>query len=158
MAHIHQMAEEQKLTFKRGDVLLIRVGFTAAYDKLSPEEQTALAVRENPDFLGVEPSKAMLQWLWENEFAAVAGDAPSFEQAPVRGHWRSKSLEDGVKDGGMIHQVLLGGWGVPIGELFDLEKLAATCERLQRWSFFISSMPLNVPGGVASPPNAVAIF
>ncbi|CAK7204195.1 hypothetical protein SEUCBS139899_006949 [Sporothrix eucalyptigena] len=158
MEHIHQMATEQNLTFRRGDILFIRVGFTAAYDKLDADAQTAIALRPDPDFLGVEPSKAMLKWLWDNEFAAVAGDAPSFEQAPVRGHWRADTLQDHVKDGGMIHQVLLGGWGVPIGELFDLEKLSATCKRLQRWSFFISSMPLNVPGGVASPPNAVAIF
>ncbi|EPE04638.1 cyclase protein [Ophiostoma piceae UAMH 11346] len=158
MSHIHQMVEEQKLTLRTGDILLIRVGFTAAYDKLDINAQIALAQRPSPGFLGVGPSTAVLQWIWESGFAAVAGDAPSFEQAPVRGHWRSNTLQDHVKDGGMVHQVLLGGWSVPIGELFDLEKLSATCSRLQRRSFFISSMPLNVPGGVASPPDAVAIF
>lgn len=44
------------------------------------------------------------------------------------------------------------------GELFDLETLARTCEELQRWSFFVTSVPLNMPGGVSSPPNAMAIF
>ena len=45
-----------------------------------------------------------------------------------------------------------------LGELFDLEQLAQTCERLKRWSFFFTSVPLNQPGGVSSPPNAMAIF
>jgi hypothetical protein len=57
-----------------------------------------------------------------------------------------------------FHHYLLPSWGTPIGELWDLEKLADCCQRLNRWSFFMTSVPLNVPGGVASPPNAVAIF
>lgn len=44
------------------------------------------------------------------------------------------------------------------GELFDLEALARLCTEHQRWTFFISSVPLNMPGGVSSPPNVMAIF
>ena len=58
----------------------------------------------------------------------------------------------------MMHEVLLAGWGMPIGELFDLEALAQHCKQIKRWSFFLTSEPVNVPGGVASPPNALAIF
>lgn len=47
---------------------------------------------------------------------------------------------------------------MPIGEMWNLEGLAAECERQQRWTFFLTSSPLNLPGGVASPPNALAIF
>ncbi len=156
--HLQQMVREADLTIRSGDILLIRFGFTLAYSRLSTAEQDALAQRQNPDFLGLDSTVATLRWLWESGFAAAAGDAPSFEQAPVRGLWTSDKMEDGVRDGGLIHQVLLGGWGMPIGEMFDLEKLAETCQRLGRWSFFLSSVPLHVPGGVASPPNAVAIF
>ena len=48
-----------------------------------------------------------------------------------------------------LHEVLLSGWGCPIGELFDLDKLAKECEKQKRWSFFVSSEVCNVPGGVA---------
>ncbi|KAK8170345.1 hypothetical protein BC567DRAFT_164023 [Phyllosticta citribraziliensis] len=58
----------------------------------------------------------------------------------------------------LLHEYLLAGWGMPIGEMFDLEALAATCRELGRWTFFVASMPLNMPGGVSSPPNAMAIF
>jgi hypothetical protein len=57
-----------------------------------------------------------------------------------------------------LHEVLLAGWGMPIGELFDLEKLAEYCKKEKRWSFFVASEVCNVPGGVASPPNILAIF
>jgi hypothetical protein len=57
-----------------------------------------------------------------------------------------------------LHEVLLAGWGMPIGELFDLEKLADYCKKEKRWSFFVTSEVCNVPGGVASPPNILAIF
>lgn len=87
----------------------------------------------------------MAQWIWEN-FAAVAGDQPSFEAWPA------------PKDGLVLHEVLLAGYGCPIGELFWVEKLAETCQREKRWSFFVSSEPCNVTGGVASPPNILAIF
>ena len=38
---------------------------------------------------------------------------------------------------------------MPIGELFDLEKLSEHCKKVNRWSFFMSSEVCNVPGGVA---------
>jgi len=61
-------------------------------------------------------------------------------------------------NGQAFHTYLLAFWGTPIGELWDLEALAETCHRLGRYSFFLTSIPLNVPGGVASPPNAIAVF
>jgi hypothetical protein len=36
--------------------------------------------------------------------------------------------------------------------------LAEECRRLGRWTFFFTSEPLNVIGGIASPPNALAIL
>ena len=43
-----------------------------------------------------------------------------------------------------LHQWFLAGWGMPIGEMFDLEDLARHCEREGGWSFFVSSVPLKV--------------
>lgn len=58
----------------------------------------------------------------------------------------------------MLHPILLSGWGTPIGELFDLEELSKVCKNLHRWTFFLSSAPLNYQGAVASPPNVIAFF
>lgn len=44
------------------------------------------------------------------------------------------------------------------GEMWDLERLSAACVKHKRWSFFLTSMPLNIPGGVAGPANVIAIL
>jgi len=48
--------------------------------------------------------------------------------------------------------------GMPLGEMFDLEKLAATCREKNRWTFFVTSSPANCRGGISSHANAQAIF
>lgn len=47
--------------------------------------------------------------------------------------------------------------GVPIGELWDLERLAVRCAEVGRWWWFaVTSSPANVHGGVGSAGNAMA--
>ena len=53
---------------------------------------------------------------------------------------------------------MLALWGAPIGEMLDLEKLAKTCQDKNRWIFFFTAAPANMPGGVASHVNGTAIF
>jgi hypothetical protein len=115
-----------------------------AHASKSPEELARLQANLPHEFIGVEQSEEMLRWIWEN-FSAVAGDQPAFEAWPTQKEWH-------------MHEILLAGWGCPIGELFDLERLAGRCEEQGRWSFFLVSEPCNVEGGVASPPNILAIF
>ncbi|EPE28302.1 Putative cyclase [Glarea lozoyensis ATCC 20868] len=150
LSHLKQIVKEQDIEFKPGDILFIRSGFSAAYNKLSDAEQRAFPDREPPGLLGLEATKNVLRWIWENKFAAVGGDSPSFERGPATGPYNDPETT--------LHQWLLAGWGLPIGEMFDLEKLASECRRLGRYSFFLSSVPLHIPGGVASPPNAIAIL
>lgn len=107
----------------------------AAHAVKNPEELSRLQDVYPPNFGGVEQTDDMLRWIWEN-FSAVAGDQPAFEQWPPQKPYS-------------LHEVLLSGWGCPIGELFDLEKLATMCKQEGRWSFFIVSEPCTVPGGVA---------
>jgi hypothetical protein len=45
-----------------------------------------------------------------------------------------------------LHEHLLALWGVPIGEMWDLEKLADRCRATARWTFFLTSSPANVLG------------
>ncbi|KUL92424.1 hypothetical protein ZTR_02269 [Talaromyces verruculosus] len=146
---IKKAAVEQGVSFRPGDILFIRVGFTKAYEKLSVEEGIALGQRPVSKFVGIESSEATLRWFWKNQFAAVASDAVAVESSPVDGPQ--------VPPEWSLHQWCLAGWGLPLGEMFYLEKLASHCAEKKRWTFFFSSVPLNVPGGVASPPNAVAI-
>lgn len=45
-----------------------------------------------------------------------------------------------------MHEYLLARWGVTIGELWDLERLAVECKRRNRWTFMLTSSPNNVNG------------
>jgi hypothetical protein len=141
---IQAVLVEQGTEVRFGDVLLIRSGWMVQQKGKTVEELKELQKEPPHKFCGVEQSVDMLRWIWGN-FSAVAGDQPSFEVWPTRESWA-------------LHEVLLAGWGCPIGELFDLEKLSEECRRQGRWSFFVSSEVCNVPGGVASPPNILAIF
>lgn len=109
---------------------------------------------------GVESSKNVLRWIWDSGIAAVAGDTPCLERSPMENwDWDGEDLDKATESAcGLFHQVLLAGWGMPLGEFFDLEALSEKCREAGRWTFFVSSMPLKVPGGVESPPNVVAIF
>jgi hypothetical protein len=75
----------------------------------------------------------MLDWLHDCYFAAVAGDAPSFESWPT-------------KETYYLHEYILALWGMPLGEMLDLERLAEKCKERGRWTFFFGSSPANVPG------------
>ncbi|KAK1144562.1 hypothetical protein N8T08_005435 [Aspergillus melleus] len=135
--------------FLPGDILFIRSGYIHQYETLTPEKRDTLSARyqtQKPENIGVDPSESLLQFLWEKRMAAVAGDSRSFEV------WPCTKLE------WHLHEWLLAGWGMPIGELFDLEELSRVCERTGRYTFFVSSEVFDVPGGVASPPNALAFF
>ncbi|PYH92946.1 hypothetical protein BO71DRAFT_382473 [Aspergillus ellipticus CBS 707.79] len=147
---LESIVRQCKIEFQPGDILFIRSGFTDAYNQLNDGQRKDLAHRESPDFIGVEASEKTLRWLWKHQFSAVAGDAPSFERAPIRGPHADPRYN--------LHEWVLAGWGCPIGELFDLEGLSQHCRSTGRYTFFLSSMPLKVVGGVAGPPNAFAIF
>ncbi|KAF8589752.1 hypothetical protein K439DRAFT_1651505 [Ramaria rubella] len=138
-------AKQEGVEFRQGDILLLRVGFIQRYRQSNAEEKSGL--RGKPEtFAGIQQGLETKEFLWNNHFAAIASDQPALERwPPVQGELH-------------LHQTLLGLWGMPIGEFFDLENLAKVADETGRYTFFFSSWPLNVLGGVASPPNAAAIF
>ncbi|RFU34864.1 hypothetical protein B7463_g1440, partial [Scytalidium lignicola] len=134
LENLKQVAKEQGIEFQVGDILLIRSGYTARYYELEKSDPQRLheAGSFKPFLAGVEQTEGMKSWLHDQYFAAVAGDAPAFEC------WPPKTPES-------LHEYLLGLWGVPIGEMFDLEALAKQCEEKKRWTFFFTSSPFNMP-------------
>jgi hypothetical protein len=71
------------------------------------------------------------------------------------GEWRRRLGEDPV--GTFVHTALLGLLGLPIGELWDLDALAEDCAADGRYEAMLTSAPLHLRHGAASPPNALAI-
>ena len=48
--------------------------------------------------------------------------------------------------------------GLPVVDNADLEEAAEVARRLDRWAFMLSWQIMRVPGGTASPFNALATF
>lgn len=144
VAELEAVAEAQGVKFRAGDILLLRVGFIQKYHQVTGEERDALPGRPET-FAGIEQSEGMKKFLWNNHFAAIASDQPALESWPAE-----------VTT--YLHQTILGLWGMPLGEFFDLEKLSEVCAETGRYTFFFSSWPMHIIGGCASPPNAAAMF
>ncbi|HKQ75370.1 MAG TPA: cyclase family protein [Blastocatellia bacterium] len=147
---LQEAAEWQGVSFQTGDILLLRTGWIEWYSSLNKEQRIQIARPGELQAAGLEQGEESLRFLWDNHFAAIASDNPSFEAHP------SAATDDG-RPGESMHGVIIGLWGMPIGELFQLDALAADCGADRRYEFFFTSAPLNKLGGVASPPNALAI-
>lgn len=121
--------------FRPGDILIIRFGYLDQYENMSSEKRERLNELykvQKPDNIGLKPSRELLEFLWDIKIAAIGGDSRSLEV------WPCKDLE------WHMHEWLLAGWGMPIGELFYLEDLSKICRTLKRYVFFLSSSPMNV--------------
>ncbi|ORY93843.1 hypothetical protein BCR43DRAFT_551550 [Syncephalastrum racemosum] len=110
---LEQVAKAQGVTFEDGDILLIRYGWMESY------ENSSCAIRSDelgrPDSIGIEASEKTFGWIWDHHFACVGADVVAFEAFPVK-DWDLS-----------CHAQLLGGFGMPIGEMFYLEDLANDC-------------------------------
>jgi kynurenine formamidase len=137
------IAAAQGVELADGDILCVRLGWTAKYATLDAGARTAVAGFH--EFAGLAADEAMSRWLWNRRITAVAADNPGVEVSP------------GDRDVGSLHRRVLPLLGIALGELFDFEALAAACRRDGRWDFLLVSVPLNLRGGVGSPANAVAI-
>lgn len=128
--------------FRKGDILIIRFGYLRQYADMDENKRQQLDEHyktHKPDNIGVEPSEEFPKFLWDLQLAAVAGDTRSFEV------WPCTKLEF------HLHEWLLAGWGMPIGELFDLEELSEICASTARSTFFLASAPMNVSPLLLSP-------
>ena len=129
-----------------GTILLIRTGWIQAYHKSSDAEKAAMAPLEALKSCGIDDSREMVAWFWDNRIAAVGTDCPAVEPWP----WD-------FKNEGALHYRTLSMLGLPIGEQFELDALGEDCAHDKRYEFMLVSVPMNLEGGIASPPNAVAL-
>jgi kynurenine formamidase len=124
---------------ERGDVLLVRTGHLAVF---KVDGDRVGYMRQAPG-LGV----ACVEWLHAREVAAVATDTNAVEVLP---------FEDPALPL-PVHQLCIRDMGLTLGEMFDLDELAADCARDGVWECLLSAPPLRVTGGVGSPLNPLAV-
>lgn len=87
LSELLEVAAEEQVQFRPGDILLIRSGWTEEYQKLCDSRKEALGGREDRTFCGVEASRESIKWHWDNQIAAVAGDTVAYEVWPSPRLW-----------------------------------------------------------------------
>ena len=148
----------QGTTVEPGDLLLLRTGWVGWY--LTQDDDRRAALPSDLVAPGLAPGEDMARFLWDLHVCAIATDNPAVEAWPPTGRSEltPEQLDDpAVTAGAFLHFNLLGLLGLPLGELFQLDDLAADCAEEGDWTCLVTSAPLRVPNGVASPPNALAV-
>ncbi len=146
LADLKGALESQGTTIKPGSILLVRTGWMESYERSTPEHRSSLSSFANVKAVGIEATREMAAWLWDQRVAAIGTDSPGVEPLPAD-----------FSDEGILHYRALPLLGLPLGELFVLAPLAEDCARDGRYEFMVVSAPMVLEGGIATPPNAVAI-
>jgi kynurenine formamidase len=86
-------------------------------------------------------------WLHDAEIAGIATDTWGFEVRP-------NEFDNAFQP---LHQVVIPHIGLFVGEMWDLDELAADCAADGVYDFLLTAAPLPVTGAVGAPVNPVAI-
>ena len=123
----------------RGDIVLVRTG------------QLARTRRDGwGDYAGGPApglSFTTADWLHRTEICAIATDTWGFEARP-------NEFDEAFQP---LHQVAIPHIGLFIGEMWDLDALAAACAADGRYEFLLTAGPLLVTGAVGAPVNPIAL-
>lgn len=92
-------------------------------------------------------SFSTLGWLHRTRVAAVATDTWGVEVRP--NEWPGAFQP--------FHQVAIPHIGLILGEMWQVDALAADCASDEVWEFLLVAQPLPVTGAVGSPVNPIAI-
>ncbi len=134
-------AKQEGVKVERGDIVLIRTGQMTMCRK----QESWGGYAGTGDAPGL--SLTCAQWIYEKEIAGFATDT-----------WGTEVLPNETPDVMQpIHCVSLVHTGILIGEIFDLDPLAADCAADGAYEFFFVAPPLPVTGAVGSPINPQAI-
>jgi hypothetical protein len=58
---------------------------------------------------------------------------------------------------GFLHRILIGQFGMALGELWRLDDIAADCAGDGVYEFLLTSAPMNAKGAIGSAANALAV-
>jgi kynurenine formamidase len=145
VSDLEQARAQAGVEYRPGDVLIIHTGFAKWFLEQSPA--TRLSVQRATSTPGIAHGEEMCRYLWDAHLAAVVSDTYAVEVFPP--DWK-----DPV---GFMHRILIGQFGMALGELWWTDDLAADCAADRVYEAFLVSAPMHAPGGIGSPANALAI-
>ncbi|MQA05617.1 MAG: cyclase family protein [Streptosporangiales bacterium] len=123
-----------------GDVVIIRTGDMHA--RRTKPGWAGFSVGDAPGL-----SLQTAPWFHERDVAALATDTWGAEVRP-------NEIEGTFQP---LHLILLVSMGMLVGEIWQLDDIAADCAADGRYEFLFVGEPLLIPGAVGSPLNPLAI-
>ena len=132
-------AQRQGVEVRSGDIVLFRTGWRKKF----------LSDGDAAGFMAGEPGLglACCEWLHSHEVAVIASDNWAIEVLP--GEIETEALP--------VHMVLIRDMGMTLGEILDLEELAADCDSDSVYEFLLTAPPIKFTAAVGSPINPLAI-
>ncbi len=142
---LEQTAASQGTVLRLGDILMVRTGWLGWYRALNADDKARVGTAQTMCCPGLAAGRDIAEWLWDHGIAAVGADNAALEALPIQ------------RESGFLHHRILPLFGMPIGELWDLDPLAEHCRADGRFEGFFVSGPLALRRGVGSPANAYVV-
>ena len=136
VADFEAAEKRQHLRVESGDAIFVRTGMERMEAELGEQDTYPRA--------GLHPE--CVEWMHNRQASVYGGDC--IEKLP----FPSESFTSAM------HMIVLASMGLPILDWPALTELAKTCERVNRWDYLLTTAPLRLPGGTASPINPLCIF
>jgi kynurenine formamidase len=136
------------LELRVGDILLLRTGFSGWY--AAQDLDTRRKLPRELRAPGLAHSEDICRYLWDAHVCAIATDTFAVEAWPA-------DTSAAAAPFGFIHQILIGSFGMALGELWWLDELAEDCATSGVYEGMLVSAPTHAPGGISSAPNAVFV-
>ncbi len=124
-----------------GDIVLIRTGHMRCFT----------VDQDRPAYNGLQPGVAhhCAEWAHDHSLAAFCADNIAVEVITAE----VMSAEIPMA----FHMLALRDMGMPLGEMFNLEALAADCAADGRYAFLLAAPPIAFTNGFGSPVNPMAL-
>jgi kynurenine formamidase len=136
VADFEAAERRQHLRVESGDALFVRTGMG----------RMDIETGEQDVYPRAGLHAECVEWMHTRQVAVYGGDC--IEKLPYPSERFASPL----------HMLALASMGLPLLDWPALTELAKACERLNRWDYLLTTAPLRLSGGTASPINPLCIF
>lgn len=143
---LEEVLEAQQVEIRRGDILLLRTGYSEALRDMQDAPDPERLDRTGAVLDGTDAS--LQDWITQSRIAAIAADNYAVENPHTDPQACCLRLP--------LHHHCLFKLGLPLAELWDFRDLAQALEARGRHAVFLTAPPLYLPGAIGSPVTPVA--
>jgi kynurenine formamidase len=135
---MERVLEWERIDLRSGDVLLLRTGnlgraLATGWDRFVDSDEPGVGLDALP-------------WLHDRQISALAADT-----------WAVEVIPSGTSIKLPVHATAIVHMGLLLGEIFNLDELAANCAQDGVYDFLLCAAPLPFTRAVGSPVNPLAV-